>query len=409
MADCETLIGDVSVFTVSDAGEPDNQTFRDLTARVQRAVSAESRKILIDLSGVADDRAGAFIDAVLASASPAGASPVFCGLREPLAFALGSWHLPTREHALEELVDRPPWLPWTRVDELANGAVLILTVHGEMCPAGSTRPFGWAILRALARGHRRLIADLADVPYTDSGGVTAITHAVWQTDAAGGRIVFCGLGPHVELGRFGAGFLTAATRDEAMAVFAQPPVKTRCPVAECAGTCEASSTVDADWLVCNRCRARVQLLGTVVNGRATVSAVRFPTYEAEYVELLPGRVPSSIRVVGRLDLWALGAIEKAWATLPVPRAPVIDLQETTELTEPAIHALNAFHRTREPGSQASLAVNDIVRASLARCPSSPDDFSSQVSRDLWQAAYAVTLQILDPVPLTVEMRTIDAP
>src|SRR5262249_26605077 len=94
-----------------------------------------------------------------------------------------------------------------------------------------------------------------------------------------------------------------------------------------------------DWHVCLQCGTefRIALSEIPESGQAQipVSEVRLPTYEREYVRVIPGR-PARVAVVGRLDLFAAGALEKAWRTIPPPRRAVIDLRRAAEFTGPGV-------------------------------------------------------------------------
>jgi len=77
------------------------------------------------------------------------------------------------------------------------------------------------LLRRLADGERRLVIDLADVPYISSAGLRVLLLTLNRLKASGGRLVLCGIGQSVrevfDLAGFFSVVVVAVSREEACA------------------------------------------------------------------------------------------------------------------------------------------------------------------------------------------------
>jgi anti-sigma B factor antagonist len=92
-------------------------------------------------------------------------------------------------------------------------------------------------------------------------------------------------------------------------------------------------------------------------GVAPVALLRLPTYDGEAIEVHPGLL-FVLDVLGRLDLFAFDALEKAWHSVPVPRHLLVDFQHATEVSPRALKRLCDLRAGDREGSQASLIVAD---------------------------------------------------
>jgi hypothetical protein len=78
----------------------------------------------------------------------------------------------------------------------------------------------------------------------------------------------------------------------------------------------------------------------------------------------------TIRVSGRIDLFAIEALEQLWETAPPPRQVLFDLSAVTELTPQGSKGLHAIH-AREAGEEgAAIVIHPSFRKSRQLFPAS---------------------------------------
>jgi anti-sigma B factor antagonist len=114
--------------------------------------------------------------------------------------------------------DKPanPILPSVRVD----GEMLIASVRGEIDLHNSAE-LRVALLGAVSKYHpKKIILNLAMVPYMDSSAVAVLVEALQKLRKIGGQVVLTNLQPRVkgllEIARLNTVFGTAASEEEAM-------------------------------------------------------------------------------------------------------------------------------------------------------------------------------------------------
>src|SRR5262249_14655623 len=73
---------------------------------------------------------------------------------------------------------------------------------------------------------------------------------------------------------------------------------------------------------------------------------------------------ASLKVIGRLDMYASEALERALRSLPLPRKVLVDLQATTEISTYAISLLLRFTVAEEDG-QAVLLIDTTKAEQMA--------------------------------------------
>ncbi|MHB1155566.1 MAG: STAS domain-containing protein [Phycisphaerales bacterium] len=78
----------------------------------------------------------------------------------------------------------------------------------------------YGLLQLVQGKPKRLIVDLAGVPYMDSSGVATLVEALQQQRRSGGRMILCGLQPKVrsifEIARLDMVFTIVEDKDKAM-------------------------------------------------------------------------------------------------------------------------------------------------------------------------------------------------
>ena len=84
-------------------------------------------------------------------------------------------------------------MDWTQIDERVVGDVVILDLRGRMTVSEESKPAADTVRRLLADGHRKILINLAHVPFVDSLGIGDIARASAVTDRAGGILKLCGV------------------------------------------------------------------------------------------------------------------------------------------------------------------------------------------------------------------------
>lgn len=213
-------------------------------------------------------------------------------------------------------------------------------------------------LMGLVEGARRLLIDFSGVQLMSSACLGVLIQLDRAIRASGGTTAIFGIRPEISevftithLDRF---FEVFGDRDSAIRALREHILLIPCPVRACRGRarvyCRAAD-LDRARPTCPECGARLVLsvYPEPDSGREMfcVAELAIPTYEKEWVRILPARRtrgvppggPFRIEIEGRLDLFAADSLKTAWLTIPPPRCMVFDLRKTTELTEAGIDAL----------------------------------------------------------------------
>jgi anti-sigma B factor antagonist len=82
---------------------------------------------------------------------------------------------------------------WTQIDERIVDDVVILDVRGRMTMADESKPATDTVRRVLADGRRKILVNLAHVPFIDSLGVGDVVRGFIAAQKAGGVLKLCGV------------------------------------------------------------------------------------------------------------------------------------------------------------------------------------------------------------------------
>ena len=86
---------------------------------------------------------------------------------------------------------------WTQIDKRRIGDVMILDVHGRVTVSDETRIVVDAIKQLLQDGEKRILVNLAHVPYIDSLGIGDIVRGFAAANRAGATLKLCGIAGRV--------------------------------------------------------------------------------------------------------------------------------------------------------------------------------------------------------------------
>jgi anti-sigma B factor antagonist len=186
----------------------------------------------------------------------------------------------------------------------------------------------------------------------------------------GRPMILCGFHPGLRevltITRLDNLFPIAPTLEAALA-FMEGSALLSCPMRDCDGWARicTSATGLRDVFRCPSCHVRYDAHPVDSDGPSDaemgVSWIDIETYEAERIRLLPRQ--DEISVHGRLDLFAMGAIERALSALPPPRPVLFDLNRASEVTRAGVDALFDWFAAHD-GDSAIFLIN--AGDSLAR-------------------------------------------
>ena len=201
-----------------------------------------------------------------------------------------------------------------------------------------------------AKGEKKLVLNLAGVPYIDSSGLGEIVYAYTTMQKRGGKLVLCALTKRVE--NFLSGltnlisiFDVGNTIDDALRLFEPSDFEVSCPVCPTDSWVTLLNTSGSyPSLTCPTCLTRYSVRADADSLKAAgsdkgadrpipVAELDLRTYEGERIHVSSGP-PVQIQIVGRLDLFASEVVEKAWRLIPAPRRVVFPMgYYTTEFTD----------------------------------------------------------------------------
>jgi anti-sigma B factor antagonist len=86
---------------------------------------------------------------------------------------------------------------WTQIDEREIGDVVILDLRGRITLSDESKPAADTVRRLLVDGRRKILLNLAHVPFIDSLGIGDIVRGFTATQRAGGTLKLCGVGGRI--------------------------------------------------------------------------------------------------------------------------------------------------------------------------------------------------------------------
>ena len=86
---------------------------------------------------------------------------------------------------------------WTQIDERVIGDVVVLDLRGRVTVSDESKPAADTVRRLLVQGRRKIVLNLAYVPFIDSLGIGDLVRGFTATQRAGGTLKLCGVGGRV--------------------------------------------------------------------------------------------------------------------------------------------------------------------------------------------------------------------
>ena len=230
------------------------------------------------------------------------------------------------------------------------GGVTILDLHGtlDLYFSPILRDKGISLIAA---GEKKLLLNVGDVPYIDSGGVGAVVELLSQVRRAGGVLkMYCpsrNVGEVFKLNRMGQ-FILSKTDSEEQAINEVNSIfgvklRCACPLYGCSGWAPVQ-TLDESEFRCISCKSDFKISHPV--GSEKQASVKIVWLLKQYVQdeletcvsLLPGP-PFMIELVGRLELFSFNFLKKAWLGIRPPRKAIFDLSQARHISDKGQQAL----------------------------------------------------------------------
>jgi anti-sigma B factor antagonist len=261
--------------------------------------------------------------------------------------------------------------------------VTILQLIGKITIGGGDELLRSWVDRALAAGCRKLIVDMAGVPYIDSSGNGEMvrTFTVWKH--SGGSLVF--LRPTKRIVDLWSVTKLATVFDvyddeiEALASFGAVTRTSICPVCQLHA---GFGSQQESHHTCANCQSELVLKRlTDESGTAWVAdEVTMPTYDGEAI-VLRSEWPFVITIRGRLDLFTAEALQEVWRAVPRPRKIIVEIGPACRLrTAKGLAALAALCAPESDGGRTAVWVDPAIETDdlLRIAPPFFDDRSSAV-------------------------------
>jgi anti-sigma B factor antagonist len=209
-------------------------------------------------------------------------------------------------------------------------------------------------------GRRKILLNFGKVDYLSSGALPMFIQLTKKLKQAGGRLAFFGVAPKV-LEMFGpeqnlpALFKSYEKEQQALQAMAEVCDLT-CPIPGCPGAILGAGWIQSWWEQCPECATFFSTEDLPRGaGEGIVRHVLLKTYPEEEVHLF-AETPFTIRIEGRLDLFASEAVARLWRASPAPRRVLIDASRLTELSEPGLSALLEF--ASQPDTKAAILLGE---------------------------------------------------
>ena len=230
------------------------------------------------------------------------------------------------------------------IAERLVGDVTILDLKGKITLGEGDELLRGRLMRMIASGRRKIILNLADVPYVDSSGNGEIVRSYAFVSRHGGQLKLLNLTKRImdllSLTKLLTVYETFDDERDAIRSFGSASRASVCPVCHMAA---GFGSLGQPVQRCANCSSESVLSANKESRpRWIVQQVTLPTYMSEHV-LLQAGWPFVLSVVGRLDLFSAETVEQAWRTVPPPRKVLIELGDRcTQVTSKGLRAVEAL-------------------------------------------------------------------
>jgi anti-sigma B factor antagonist len=229
--------------------------------------------------------------------------------------------------------------------------VNILDITGSLTLGEPQSVLRETIRRLADSGEKKLLLNLADMPYIDSGGIGTLV-ACWHSAYATGGVLKMyhpAVKPRQVLQCIRMGSLVLSKGDSETEAIAEVnaifDVKLRCscPLYGCNGWAPVQSLDETEFR-CVSCKCEFTIGNPV--GSEKQAPVKIVWLLKHYLQdgletnvSLLFSPPFTIELVGRLELFSFNFLKKAWLGIRPPRRAIFDLSQTTHVSDKGRQAL----------------------------------------------------------------------
>ena len=254
------------------------------------------------------------------------------------------------------------------------GDVTILRLDGRIVIGEESRSFRQTVQGLVDNHKRKIILNLADVKFLDSGGNGDLVCVYHSIRSHGGLLKLCHVSGKfqevLQIQKLLTVYDVYPTEADALQAFGLPSRYCLCPA--CGESCGPSlvfgSNSAVQTCVNPACKAQLAIdYSRSPKDLAPITRLTFQTYERESFDTEAG-APFRCHIVGRLDLFSSSALQKSWLAIPSPRRVVFDLSRVTEINEAGRAALMTLLAHEEQGSKATASLEGLKPGQTAPFP-----------------------------------------
>jgi anti-sigma B factor antagonist len=265
-----------------------------------------------------------------------------------------------------------------KISERSAGDVTILDCAGHLT---DTDPFHGTIQRLLALGKSRLLLNISELTYINSAGIGELVSAFTGAANHGGTVKLLNATKRVQdllqITKLYTVFESFDSEEIALRSFHSKLLYCRCPV--CGLRSGPPCFQNGIWppQTCTNCDSQFHV--EIFQGSAQhlrVEFVRIRSYQDEGFEVRHGP-PHTIRLIGRLSLFSLSALQRAWRAVPAPRSFLFELQDATEIDGAAIERLKSSLHEQEESARVAVCLEGLPQGQISRFPKKPPFFGDR--------------------------------
>lgn len=253
------------------------------------------------------------------------------------------------------------------IEEQQVGNVTILDLEGEINHYGGGLALETTIRRLIEENKKKIVLNLAGVRSIDSSGNGYLIASYTSLSAAGGTIKFANLTGQPQNVLVITKLLTVYdvydSVEEALDAFATEDKYICCPVRGCdslilvcipelAGTCTSCGT-----------ELSLRPSPSGESNQVSITSLRLPTYEREHINIDLG-APTTICILGRLDLFASEVLEKAWLTVRPPRRVIFRINLSNEVSPAGVQRLLGLCASKGRNSKGVIVPSPTEKAKV---------------------------------------------
>lgn len=246
------------------------------------------------------------------------------------------------------------------IKEHQIGDVTVLDLDGMIRIGEGSVALRNAIRRLITEGKRNVVLDLAGVGYIDSSGVGELVtnYTILAKDNGMLRLANITEKLHdlLTITKLLTVYDVYDNIEEAVKSFDREDSYLRCPVHGCANLILFAGLQPRLGGTCKKCGTHFRLRPLSPDGNlVSIVSLHLGTYENEYIDVAPD-LRTTIRIVGRLDLFASEVLERAWLTVPPPRRILFHLTMPHEITPAGMQKLLSLCAGKESDSKGVIVV-----------------------------------------------------